>query len=98
MASVAFTSYFLSVSRKRQKPTRMPYSCHAQFGRSGCSGFQKGGDRTVRGMLLSIDHSSTLTMVQTAIRAPSGSLSGGRDAVWGIRYAEHTTYTPSPAG
>ena len=32
-------------------------------------------------MLRSIDHSSTLTMVQTAMRAPSGNLSGGRSTI-----------------
>jgi hypothetical protein len=32
-------------------------------------------------MLRSIDHSSTFTMVHTAMRAPSGSLSGGRSTI-----------------
>src|SRR6185295_10382292 len=72
---------FFSTSTKRQKPTRMPYSCQAQLGRSGCSGCPYGGGSTVRGMLRSIDHSSTLTMVHTATRAPPGSLSGGRSTM-----------------
>src|SRR5437867_5112893 len=59
----------------------MPYSCHAQLGRSGCSGCPYGGGRTVRGMLRSIDHSSTLTMVHTARRASFGSLRGGRSTI-----------------
>src|SRR6185295_19627441 len=81
MASVAFSLNELSTSRKRQKPTRMPYSCHAQFGRSGSSGCPNGGDRTVRGIGRSIDHSSTLTIVQTAIRAPPGSGNGLRSTI-----------------
>ena len=35
----------------------------------------------MRGMLRSIDHSSTLTMVHTATRASPGSLSGGHIAL-----------------
>src|SRR5687767_11819990 len=81
MASVAFIECFCRASRKRQNPTRMPYSCHDQFGRSGSSGCPYGGGSTVRGMLRSIDHSSTLTMVHTARRAPLGSESGGRSTI-----------------
>jgi hypothetical protein len=91
IASVALTLNFFNTSTKRQKPTRMPYSCHAQLGRSGNSGCPAlplwGGGSTVRGMLRSIDHSSTLTMIHTAMRAPSGSLSGGRSTIaeYGMR-------------
>src|SRR3954463_6639773 len=81
MASVAFNLYLASTSTKRQNPTRMPYSCQAQFGRSGSSGCPYGGGRTVRGMLRSIDHSSTLTMVQIATRALPGSASFGRSTI-----------------
>ena len=42
---------FFMQSKSRQKPTRMPYSCHAQFGKSGNSGWPIGGDSTVRGNL-----------------------------------------------
>src|SRR3954469_2090513 len=89
MASVALISNFFSTSRKRQKPTRMPYSCQAQFGRSGWSGCPKGGGSTVRGIGRAMDHSSTFTMVQTATRAPPGSLSGGRSTIaeYGTRSA-----------
>src|SRR5262245_51195852 len=46
-------------------------------------------------MLRSIDHSSTLTMVQTAIRAPPGSLSAGRStmAEYGTRSFGCTAFT-----
>src|SRR4051812_36942576 len=81
IASVAFSENFSNASKKRHTPTRIPYSCHAQLGRSGMSGWPKGGDSTVRGIARSIDHSSTLTMVQTATRAPPGSLSGGRSTM-----------------
>src|SRR5262249_1503940 len=73
--------YFASASTNRQKPTRIPYSCQAQLGRSGRSGCPKGGERTVRGIARSIDHSSTLTIVHTATRAPPGSFSGGRSTM-----------------
>ena len=35
---------------KRQKPTRLPYSCHAQFGMSGIGEPPAGGVSTVRGI------------------------------------------------
>src|SRR6516165_3506411 len=63
---------------KRQKPTRLPYSCQHQLGMSGIGEPPAGGVRTVRGIGCVASHSSTLTMVHTAMRAPSGSLSGGR--------------------
>jgi hypothetical protein len=72
---------FCMQSWRRQKPTRLPYSCQAQFGRSGSSGCPIGGGSTVRGIARSIAQSSTLTMVHTTIRAPSGSLSGGRSTI-----------------
>jgi hypothetical protein len=37
----------------------MPNSCQAQFGRSGCSGWPIGGDKTVRGIGRAGLHSST---------------------------------------
>src|SRR5437764_1460620 len=38
MASTAGTSNLSNTSSMRQKPTRLPYSCHAQFGMSGLGG------------------------------------------------------------
>src|SRR3954462_15258176 len=81
IASVAFRENFSNAWKKRQTPTRIPYSCQAQLGRSGSSGCPYGGGSTVRGIARSIDHSSTLTMVHTATRAPPGSLSGGRSTM-----------------
>src|SRR5215831_13919082 len=66
---------------KRQKPTLLPYSCHAQFGTSGMGDPPAGGVRTVRGIGSVGSHSSTATMTQTATRLPSGSLSGGRSVM-----------------
>ena len=37
-ASVALSRRAFNTSRKRQKPTRMPYSCQHQLGMSGSSG------------------------------------------------------------
>ena len=65
----------------RQKPTRLPYSCHAQLGMSGVGAPPAGGVSTVRGMVRSMSHSSTLTMVHTTMRAPPGSLSGLRSVM-----------------
>ena len=66
---------------KRQKPTRLPYSCQAQFGMSGIGEPPAGGVSTVRGIGCVGSHSSTLTMTHTAMRAPSGNLSGGRSVM-----------------
>ena len=63
----------------RQKPTRMPYSCHAQLGKSGCSGAPIGGDKTVRGIGRDMDQCSTLTMIHTRTRA--GAVSLGRSTI-----------------
>ena len=59
----------------RQKPTRLPYSCHAQFGMSGIGEPPAGGVKTVRGIVSLMSHSSTLTMTHSASRAPPGSAS-----------------------
>ena len=40
-----------------------------------------GGVSTVRGIVCLASHSSTLTITQTAMRAPFGNLSGGRLAI-----------------
>src|SRR5688572_14559969 len=61
-----------------QNPTRFPYSCQAQFGMSGSGEPPAGGVSTVRGIGSRGFHSSTLTITQTARRAPSGSRSAGR--------------------
>src|SRR5208282_1900034 len=55
----------------RQNPTRLPYSCQAQFGMSGIGAPPAGGVSTVRGIGWVGSHSSTLTINQTANRAPS---------------------------
>src|SRR5690348_12505979 len=81
MASAARISSRSSTSSMRQKPTRLPYSCHAQFGMSGIGEPPAGGVSTVRGIGWWMSHSSTLTIVQTARRAPPGSLSGGRSEI-----------------
>ena len=67
-----------STSSTRQNPTRLPYSCQAQFGMSGIGMPPAGGVSTVRGIGCVGSHSSTLTINQTASRAPSGSMSLGR--------------------
>ena len=56
----------------------MPYSCQAQLGTSGSSGWPIGGGSTVRGIGAGGLQFSTLTMVQTATRAPPGRLRRGR--------------------
>ena len=63
---------------RRQNPTRLPYSCQHQFGMSGIGEPPAGGVSTVRGIGCVASHSSTLTIIHTAMRAPSGSLSGLR--------------------
>jgi hypothetical protein len=78
MASVALIPSSSMTSSMRQKPTRLPYSCQAQFGMSGIGEPPAGGVRTVRGMVSLISHSSTLTMTQTARRLPAGSVRAGR--------------------
>src|ERR1700742_223646 len=67
--------------RMRQNPTRLPYSCQAQFGMSGLGEPPAGGVSTVRGIVCLISHSSILTITHTAIRAAFGNLSGGRVAI-----------------
>src|SRR5215469_16166482 len=77
---IASTAGILKSSRtftNRQKPTRFPYSCQAQFGMSGIGEPPAGGVRTVRGMVSRGFHSSTLTITQTASRAPPGNSSRG---------------------
>ncbi len=78
MAMVPGMANSSKILMKRQKPTRLPYSCQAQFGTSGIGEPPAGGVSTVRGMVCSGSHSSTLTITQIAMRAPFGSLSGGR--------------------
>src|SRR2546427_12020795 len=80
----------------RQNPTRIPYSCHAQFGTSGMTATPCGEDRHCRGMPLSMDHSSTLTMVHTAMRAALGSFPGRRDAVGGDSKRSCGSFTERP--
>src|SRR6058998_636664 len=61
-----------------QKPTRLPYSCHAQLGISGSGDPPAGGGRTVRGMVSRGFHSSTLIMTQTTSRPLAGNARRGR--------------------
>src|SRR5215813_10405986 len=83
MAVVARIFRLDSASCSRQKPTRIPYSCHAQLGTSGTVATPCGADRYCRAMGFSMSHSSMLTIVHTAMRAPFGSLNGRR-AVMGV--------------
>src|SRR5437660_8132449 len=71
----------LDTCNKRQKPTRLPYSCQAQLGMSGIGDPPAGGVSTVRGIASSGFHSSILTMTHTTILAPLGKTRRGR---WGI--------------
>jgi hypothetical protein len=59
----------------------MPYSCHAQCGRSGTCVTFVGGGSTCRGIGRLMSHTSTLTMGHTIIRASPGNLSGGRSTI-----------------
>ena len=70
-----------SASWKRQNPTRIPYSCHDQFGMSGMWTWCPGGGSTVRGIGRSMSQFSMFTITQTATRLPPGSASGGRSAI-----------------
>jgi len=70
-----------NISTIRQNPTRLPYSCHAQFGMSGIGAPPAGGVRTVRGIVSLGSHSSTLTMTHTTSRAPLGKTSGRRSGI-----------------
>src|SRR4029450_12196263 len=65
-------------SNSRQNPTRIPYSCHAQFGTSGSTVAAWGGGGPGGGIGFSGSPSPTFTIVQTAIRAPFGSFQGVR--------------------
>src|SRR5262245_66293363 len=65
----------------RQKPTRLPYSCQAQFGISGDGAPPAGGVNTVRGIGWRMSHSSTLTMHHTTMRAPPGNFGTARPAI-----------------
>src|SRR5215467_1361116 len=78
----------LNSSKKRQAPTRMPYSCQLQFGTSGRSEMPVGGGITWRAMGREISQTSRLTMLQTMMRPLLGSLSGGRSTIaeYGARW------------
>ena len=62
----------------RQNPTRIPYSCHAQFGRSGSTEAPCGGVNTCRGIGRALSQVSTFTTMKTATRLPSGNARRGR--------------------
>jgi hypothetical protein len=66
---------------KRQNPTRIPYSCHAQFGTSGSNGTPVGAGITCLAMGLDISQTSKLTILQTMTFAPPGNFSGGRSTI-----------------
>src|SRR5690348_11749746 len=78
MARVAGIFSASSTSTKRQKPTRLPYSCQAQFGMSGIGEPPAGGVSTVRGIVWLMSHSSILMITHTATRAWFGSVRGFR--------------------
>src|SRR4029077_11600407 len=59
----------------------MPYSCQLQFGTSGRSGTPVGAGRTCRAIGLEMSQTSRLTMDHTTMRAPPGSLRGGRSTM-----------------
>src|SRR5579863_9107729 len=65
----------------RQNPTRLPYSCQAQFGTSGIGEPPAGGVSTVRGIGCVASHSSILTTTHTTMRAPFGNFNGGRSVI-----------------
>src|SRR3954471_14920332 len=66
---------------KRQKPTRMPYSCQAQLGTSGCSATPVGAGSTWRAIGRAMSQTSRFTIVQTITFALPGSLSAGRSTI-----------------
>ena len=66
---------------KRQKPTRIPYSCHAQFGTSGNKGQPVGAGITCLAIGLDISQTSKLTILQTMTFAPLGNFNGGRSTI-----------------
>src|SRR5271170_8529508 len=68
-------------SKKRQTPTRIQYSCHAQLGTSGNNTWPVGAGSTCRAIGREIDQYSRLTMVHTTSRARPGNLSGGRSTI-----------------
>src|ERR1700684_3797905 len=87
MAIEALMPNLSSASARRQKPTRLPYSCQVQFGMSGVRTPPAGGVFTVRGIGELMSHSSMETSTQTAMRLPSGNKSFGRRVIgeYGIR-------------
>jgi len=78
MATLARSLRLASDSINRQIPTRIPYSCHAQFGTFGTVTTPAGEVTYSRATGFWISHSSTFTIVYTASRAPRGSFHFGR--------------------
>src|SRR5580698_3526460 len=72
----------------------MPYSCQLQFGTSGNKGTPVGAGKTCRAIGLEISQTSRLTMVQTIMRAPPGSFSGGRSTM--AEYSERSRGSMGP--
>ena len=68
-------------AKKRQTPTRMPYSCQDQFGTSGSMVWPVGGGSTWRAIGLPISQTSRFTMGQMTIRAPPGKRRAGRSTM-----------------
>ena len=66
-AKVEHTFLFLSVFKSRQKPTLIPYSCHAQFGKSGSIGTFIGGGKIFLGCANSGSHTSRFTITHKII-------------------------------
>ena len=71
----------LNRSKNRHTPTRMPYSCHDQFGTSGSNTCPVGAGNTWRAIGRAMSQTSRLTIGQTTIRASPGSFSGGRSTI-----------------
>ena len=81
VAMVGVIDRLFNASKRRQNPTRIPYSCHAQLGRSGNKGWPMGGLKTVRGMARSMLQCSTLTMIHTKTLPLSGRVKPGLSTI-----------------
>src|SRR5262245_3575500 len=81
MATVGLAPTRSNIFRRRQKATRMPYSCQLQLGRSGSCGAPCGGVMTVRAMGRERSQSSSENTGHTTRRMPSGRRNGGRPSM-----------------
>ena len=74
MATVGLAPTRSNILRRRQKATRMPYSCQLQLGRSGSCGVPCGGVITMRAIGRDRSQSSSENTGQTTRRMPFGKL------------------------